>query len=116
MKNTEKNKSMTFEEALQDASLAHIHASIRFLQKTPSKDIFPQKYAASMVDLAVEEAIELFETHPSMPLKTVISTVIASFPNDLSADLILKMTENIIEEWHIQSASLQKENQTAIAA
>jgi hypothetical protein len=116
MKNIEKNESMTFEEALQDASLASIHETIRFLQKTPSKDIFPKKYELSMIDLAVEEAVELFDTRPSIPLKTVISTVIASFPDDLSADLIVKMTENIVKEWRTLSVSLQEKNQIAIAA
>jgi hypothetical protein len=116
MKNIDKNKSMTFEEVLQDSSLAHLHEAIRFLEKTPNKDVFPKKYERSMIDLSVENTIELIGENPNMPLKTVISTVISSFDDDLSADLILKMTKNIIKEWQNLPPSFHQEKQKAIAA
>jgi CDP-diacylglycerol pyrophosphatase len=116
MKDINNNKSMTFQEALQDPSLAHVHDAIRFLEKTDSRDIFPKKYEHSMIDLAVEDAIKLFETNPNMQLKTVISTILSAFDDDISADLILKMTKNIIKEWHSLSTSLKQKNQTAVAA
>jgi hypothetical protein len=116
MENIDKNKSMTFEEALNDSSLAHVHEAIRFLEKTPNKDVFPKKYELSMIDLAIENAIELLMKKPDMPLKTLISTIISSFDDDLSADLILKMTKNIIKEWQKLSPSFLQEKPNAIAA
>lgn len=116
MENIDKNKSMTFEEALQDSSLAHIHEAIRFLEKTPNKDVFPKKHELSMIDLSVENAKEFFVKNPKMALKTVISTIISSFDDDLSANLILKMTKSIIKEWQNLSASFHLENPKAVAA
>jgi hypothetical protein len=116
MENIDKNKSMTFEEVLQDPSLAHLHEAIHFLEKTATKDIFPKKYELSMIDLSVENTIELLGKNPNMPLKTVISTIISSFNDDLSAELILKMTKSIIKEWQNLSTSFKQEKPKAIAA
>lgn len=112
MENSKKNRTMTFEEALQDPSLVHIHDGLRFLQKTDSKDIFPKKYEKSMIGLAVTDAVNLFKKNPNMPLKKVISTIIASFDDDLTADLILKMTKQIIEKWGKLSSALPTQTES----
>jgi hypothetical protein len=106
MENSKENKTMTFEEALQDPSLAHIHEGLRYLQTTPSKDVFPKKYEKSMIGLALTDVVKLFEKNPNMPLKKVIATIINSFDDDLSSDLILKMTPKIIDKWKTLSATL----------
>ncbi len=99
MENSKGNKTMTFEEMLADPEFAHVHEGLRYLQRTPPNELFPKKYEKSMIGLALTDAVELFQENPNMPLKMVISTIIASFDDDLSADLILKMTPKIIEKW-----------------
>jgi hypothetical protein len=114
MENLKENRTLTFEEALQDPSLAHIHEGLRYLQKTPPKDIFPKKYEISMVGIALEDTITLFQKNPNMPLKMVVSTIIASFDDDLSADLIVKMTPKIIDKW--KTLSVKVAAQTEVLA
>ena len=99
MENKKENRTMTFEEALQDPSLAHIHEGLRYLQKTPPEAHFPKKYEKSIINLAIEDTVTLFNQKPNTPLKMVISTIMAGFDDDLSADLILKMTPKIIGKW-----------------
>jgi hypothetical protein len=106
MENLKENRTMTFEEMLADPEFAHIHEGLRYLQRTPPNELFPKKYEKSMIGLALTDTVELFQKNPNMPLKMVISTIIASFDDDLSADLILKMTPKIIEKWKIMSLSL----------
>lgn len=106
MENVKESRTMTIEEMLEDPAFAHAHEGLRYLQRTPSKDVFPKKYEISMVGLAQEDAVKLFKKNPNMPLKKVISAIIASFDDDLTADLILKMTKQIIEKWEKLSSAL----------
>jgi hypothetical protein len=106
MESLKGNRTMTFEEMLADPEFAHIHEGLRYLQKTPPNELFPKKYEKSMIGLALTDTVELFQKNPNMPLKMVISTIIASFDDDLSADLILKMTPKIIEKWKKMSLAL----------
>ena len=112
MENSKDNKTMTIEEMLSDPSYAHIHEGLRYLQKTNPKDIFPKKYEKSMIGLALTDAVNLFKKNPNMPLKKVISTIIASFDDDLTADLILKMTKQIIEKWGKLSSTLSTQTES----
>ena len=50
-----------------------------------------------------------------MPLKKVVSTIINYFDDDLTADLILKITQATLEKWQTLSADLpvQKEAMAA---
>ena len=61
MENRTENKTMTFEEALQDPSLAHVHEGLRYLQKTPPEAHFPKKYEKSMINLAIEDTVNLLQ-------------------------------------------------------
>ena len=106
MENIKENRTMTFEEMLADPSFSHVHEGLRYLQRTDPKDIVPKKYEKSMIGLALTDTVELFQKNPNMPLKKVIATVINSFDDDLRADLILKMTKQIIEKWEKLSAAL----------
>jgi hypothetical protein len=115
MENVKENRSMTMEEALRDPSLAHIHEGLRYLQRTPPKDVFPKKYEISMVGLAKEDAVKRFKKKPDTPLKKVVSKIINSFDDDLSADLILKMTQAIIEKWAELSAAVPIEREAVLA-
>jgi hypothetical protein len=106
MENSIGNKTMTFEEMLADPEFAHVHEGLRYLQRTPPNEIFPKKYEKSMIGLALEDTVLLFNEKPNMPLKMVISTIIAGFDDDLSADLIIKMTPKIIDKWKTLSLAL----------
>ena len=108
MKNTEENKSMTMEEVLQDPSQAHLHAAIRYTLNTPFNVLFPKKHELTMVDLAKERTIELFEENPNMPLNVVLTDVWKQLPNDLSPSLILKVTKKTIEKWESLIVSAHK--------
>ena len=106
MENSEGNRTMTFEEMLADPEFAPIHEGLRYLQRTPPNEFFPKKYEKSMIGLALTDTVELFQKSPRMPIKTVISTIITGFDDDLSADLIIKMTPKIIEKWRTLSFAL----------
>lgn len=92
-------KPMTFDEVLQTPELAHLHNLVHYLEKTPNKEIFPKKYEMSIEDLTIREVKKVFIEQPDCPLKTVISTVVSQLPDDLSAVLLLKMTQLTIQEW-----------------
>ena len=111
MKNKGKYTSMTFEAALQDASRGHFHEAIKSVKGKTGKDIFPQQYELSMTSVALCDAEKLFYANPYLPLKTVVTTILASFSDDLSADLILKITKKIIEKWEHLTANLHVSNQ-----
>ena len=105
MENSKGNRTMTFEEMLADPEFAHAHEGLRYLQRTPPNELFPEKYETSMIGIAQEDTVHLFRKKPNMPLKMVVSKVIAGFDDDLSADLILKMTPKIIDKWHTLSVA-----------
>ena len=111
MKNNEKYTSTTFEAALQDASLGHLHEAIKSVKGKTGKEIFPQKYELSMISVALCDAEKLFEANPHLPLKTVVTTILASFADDLSADLIVKITQKIIAKWEHLAANRRVSNQ-----
>jgi hypothetical protein len=116
MNNTTENISITFEEALQDPKFAHFHDAIRSVQNRPNKDIFPKKHELSVTNVAVYDAVRIFNENPFTPLKIVVTTIINSFPDDISAELIVKMTKKIIAKWESLSATLHQNNETLIAA
>jgi hypothetical protein len=93
------NKPMTFDEVLQTPELAQLHDLIRYLEKTPNKDIFPRKYEMSIEDLTIREVRKVVKEQPYSSLKAVITTVLGKLPDDLSANLLLKMTQLTIKEW-----------------
>jgi hypothetical protein len=104
MKEIKENPSMTYEEVLQDSSLAHFHEAIHLLQDRSHNDIFPQHYESSMLDVAETHVVKLWRKKPEMSLKMVVTKVMSHFPDDISADLISKITHVIIEKWTQLSA------------
>ena len=115
MKNLGQHKSISFEEALKDASLVHFHEAIRSVQNKSNKDISPKKYEKSMLNLAESDTVRFFKENPNMSIKTIVATIIQSFPDEVSPDIILKMTKKIVEKWQNLSASYRQENQTIVA-
>lgn len=112
IKITKKYEPMTFEEALQTPELAHCHELIHYLQNTSNRDIFPRKYEMSIEGIASRKLAVLFNESPTMPLKSVIATVIEALPNDLSPKLLLKMTKFTIEQWRKISDKTFQNNST----
>lgn len=100
-----KEKSISFEEALQIPELSHFHEVIHYLEKTPFSQVFPKKYEKSITNMANQQTATLFKEKPTLPLKNVINKVMSELPDDLSAKLILKMTKLIIQKWESLSAS-----------
>jgi hypothetical protein len=92
-------KPMTFDEVLQTPELAHLHNLVHYLEKTPNKEIFPKKYEMSIEDLTIREVKKVFIEQPYSSLKTATATVLSKLPDDLSATLLLKMTQLTIQEW-----------------
>ncbi len=109
MKETKKNNSMTFEEGLQDPSLAHLHEALRYFQKTPASQMFPKKHELALTHAVERKAYKLFNENPNMSIKTVITTIFTTLTDDIPAPLALKLTQTIIKEWESMLAiSLQK--------
>jgi hypothetical protein len=104
------NKPMTFDEVLRTPELSELHDIVRFLEKTPNKEIFPRKYEMSMEDVTIKEVRKIFKNSPQQPIKAVITAVLNRLPNDLSDVLLLKMTQIAVQEWRTlsQNAPVQE--------
>jgi hypothetical protein len=70
-----------------------------YLKRTPFSKAFPNKYKAITKHHVLDKTYVLFDKNPSMPLKSVVSTVLNGLDDDLSAALILEMTRVIVEKW-----------------
>jgi predicted P-loop ATPase len=110
MKNLEKERTITFDEALEMPEYADFHEVIQYLEKTPFKEVFPKKYEMSLEDRVLEAIKTLFSENPYMPLKDVLSAVLDRLPNDLSAALLLKMTQFTLKKWGKLAASSFQNN------
>lgn len=92
----------TAEQIRQMPELAHLYEAVLFLEHNKGNILFPKKYEASILDIAEEDTYELFEEQPTLPLKDVIATIVPTFSLNLSGELILKVTQKIIETWETQ--------------
>ena len=103
----EKNKRIELSEVLKDPEMAkQIQDVIRYVENTPFSKMFPEKYENSIERLVAQRTRKLFKEQPHLPLKDVVSTVLTSLQDDLSAALLLKMTRVIIEEWEYVSTTV----------
>ncbi len=116
MKNNEKSKSMTYEEALQDPSMADFHEIIKRFQTTPHSQIFPKKHEMALLSIVEINTRKLFIEKPNMPLKTVLTTVFEPLTDDMPAPLVLKLTKKIIQKWESLSATLSQNNEVLTTA
>jgi hypothetical protein len=93
-------KQITAEEALEMPELAHLHEAIRYAQNTPFKKMFPNKHRVIMEDSVKEKTYNLFEENSNQPLHKVVGKVLSQLSDDdMSAELIIKMTQTIVKEW-----------------
>lgn len=89
----------TFEEILASPDLAHYHDLVRYLQKTPKREILPQKFAKSMENIAINNVYILFRENPETSLNDVVSVVMDKLPKDLKPQMLLKLVQITIEKW-----------------
>jgi hypothetical protein len=92
------------EKILQMPELAHLYEAVLFLEKNDGKVLFPKKYEASMLDRASEKTRVVFSEQPKLLLKDAVIVTLSRLKSDISGELLLKMTEKIIQEWEALSA------------
>ena len=110
MKN--KEKSISFEEVLQNEELTHLHEVVHFLENTKDEDIFPCKQAAYFKDAVAKRVELLHRENPKMPLKKAITTVLDSFLDVSDAEMLLKLTKWTIQEWENKAHLADKKTTT----
>jgi uncharacterized membrane protein YheB (UPF0754 family) len=106
----EKNGRIELSEVMKDPEKAkQIEAFIAYAEKTPFSKMFPKKHENSVKRMVIDDTNQLFENNPTMPLKSVVTTVLNGFEEDMSSDLLLKMTRLIIQEWENASTAVYNE-------
>ena len=90
---------MTSKQIAQMPELAHLHDIVRFLEVTPEKDVFPKKYEATTISMAVQSAHDLLKDNPYMSLKDTVTQVLNGCEDRLSSDVVLKITQKVIKKW-----------------
>ena len=106
----------TSEQIKQMPELAHLYEVVRFIEKNKGKILFPEKYQASMTDLAKVRTVKCFNEQPTMPIKDVLVSILGSFTTDIPGFALVKMTEEIIKKWEkLSETVLQQEHELAIA-
>jgi DNA integrity scanning protein DisA with diadenylate cyclase activity len=109
-----KNGMIELSEVMKDPEKAkQIEAFIIYAEKTPFSKMFPKKYELSVEQSVYDEVQALFVINPTTPLKSVVTTVLNSLDEDISADLLLKMTRLIIQEWESLSTAHPVEKDVA---
>ena len=106
MKLIEESNTLSYEEIMEIPEMAEVY---HFLENTPGP-LFPKQYEAVLKDVVTEKVYTLFKENPSLPLKSVISTILSNLSDDISAKLLLKMTQLIIKQWETLSSSTNKKN------
>jgi hypothetical protein len=99
----------TSEQIRQIPELAHFYEVVLFKEKNKGKRLFPKKYEASMVGLGEERAYNHLMQHPTMPLREAVATILGSFTSDIPGDVLLKMTQKIIETWEKLSSTVHQQ-------
>jgi hypothetical protein len=89
----------TAEQIRQMPELAHLYKAVLFLEQNKGKNLFPKKYEMSVLNAATRDTHTFFSEHPTMPLKEAVVAILGSFKSDISGDLLLKITQKIIETW-----------------
>jgi hypothetical protein len=93
------HRDITSEKILQMPELAHLYKAVLFLEKNKDKILFPEKYEASMLNVTLDKTDDFFNEQPNMPLKDALIAILSSYTTQLSGELLLKVTQKIIERW-----------------
>ncbi len=82
---------------------------IEYVEKTPFKQLFPNKYKASIRHSVEVKTYEIFQEQPTTPLKNVVSTVLEDLDAEtISTELIIEMTQLITQNWERMTAVIYK--------
>jgi hypothetical protein len=100
--------SLTSEQILQIPELAHLYEAVRFLENKTGKELFPKKYEASMLSLAERDAHALFRKKSDLTIKEALLCILNEYPSDISGEILLKMTQKIIQEWEASSSKVSE--------
>ena len=93
-------------DALKDPKMARqLQDIIQYVETTPFSKMFPEKYENSVERFVAQKSRQLFEEQGVLPLKSVISIVLNDLDDDLSSEVLLKMTHIIIEKWEQLTAA-----------
>lgn len=103
------NDQAISEEILASPDLAPWHDALMLVKTKSFPELFPKKHQASMLDMARERTYKLLKEQPTLSLKETVTSVLSDFKTDISSELLLKMTQAIIEQWE---KSVQTVHQT----
>lgn len=113
MKENKNNKTLTFDEALQNPALAHVKDALQHLQHAPASQLIPKKHALVLTLTVERKVLKLHKENPNMPIKKVITTVFEPLTDDIPAPLMLKLTQTIIDMWAKLSSTVYQDNAVA---
>ena len=97
--NNQSDNYLTFEADLQDPTLAHLHEVIHFLEKNDGTILFPKKYKTGLKSLVSRDINRLFQEKSTMPIAKVVATILDTLNDKLPSDMVLEITQFIIEKW-----------------
>lgn len=115
MKDSGKSRTMSYEEILQDSSLAHMHEMVRYVHNKPLSQLMPKKHESSLTSWIEIKTVKLYTENPNMPIKKVITTIFEPLTDDIPAPLMLKLTQHIIDLWAKLFVTNQQDNRVAIS-
>ena len=102
---------MTFQEALQDPSLSHLHDAIRFLQENEDTILMPKKFMSSLKSILSLKVRRILTENPEMhtsSLKLLIAAL-TGVNEKIPPEMVLEITAHIIKEWETLTTYAKKE-------
>ena len=103
--------SMTYEEALNDPSLAHFHDAILFLKENKDTIFFPKKFMAGLKYIVAQDIRETLHDNPDMPPLKLLLTTLTGVNEKIPPEMVLEITAHIMKEWESLTAAAKKENE-----
>ena len=98
---------LTLDEIMRDDSLSELRAVALFLDTNKDKILFPEKFMGSLKNILSREMNELFDKSPDMPLVNVVTAMLTGMNEKMSPQMILEITDFIINKW--QNLSVPKQ-------
>ena len=95
---------LTLDEIMRDDSLSELRAVALFLDANKDKILFPEKFMGSLKNIVSREINELFDKSPDTPLVNVVTAMLTGMNEKMSPQMILEITDFIINKWQNLSA------------
>ena len=99
---------LTLDEIMQNDSLSELRAVALFLDTNKDKILFPEKFMGSLKNIVSREINELFDKSPDTPLVNVVTAMLTGMNEKMSPQMILEITDFIINKWQNLSAPKQR--------